>query len=400
MSRNVDRTARDQRRRPSTPATTGSARLGHPHDLDAGPVGLATNPAPRRRIVVVSASIGAGHDGAARELGRRLEDAGFAVDHHDFVDLLPLGRLTRASYARQLQVAPGTWGWLLTALARFRPLTRLTATWAAVASSRRIRAALGGTPAAVVSTYPLASQALGRLRRRGHLRAPVVTFLTDMSVHPLWVAPGVDAHLALHEVAAAEARACGAREVQVTGPAVAPAFRPHHDEDERTAARASFGLPPDAPLGLVVAGSWGVGEIAETVADLAASGVLTPVVACGHNEDLRAHLAGSDTCVALGWTDRMPDLFAASDVVIQNAGGLSSLEARACGVPVLTYRCLPGHGLTNAAALDAAGWVPWIREPADLTDALKRALTDDPQPPPGNGTDPAVAIAAIARETL
>ncbi|WP_412543395.1 glycosyltransferase [Longispora sp. K20-0274] len=361
--------------------------------------GLGTNPAPRRRIVVVSASIGAGHDGAAHELGRRLLAAGFAVEHHDFVDLLPLGRLTRASYARQLQLAPGTWGWLLTALARCRPLTRLTAAWAALGSSRRVRAAVGGTPAVVVSTYPLASQALGRLRRRGHLRAPAVTFLTDMSVHPLWVAPGIDAHLALHEVAAAEATACGARDVRVTGPAVAPAFRPHRDGAGRRAARASFGLPEHAPLGLVVAGSWGVGEIAEAVADIAASGVLAPVVACGRNAELRAQLTAAGHA-AIGWTDRMPDLVAASDVVIQNAGGLSSLEARACGVPVLTYRCLPGHGRTNAAALDEAGWARWVREPDDLTDALKRALTDDPVAPPGPGNDPADVIAAIARETM
>jgi len=64
----------------------------------------------------------------------------------------------------------------------------------------------------------------------------------------------------------------------------------------------------------------------------------------------------------------------ACDVVVQNAGGLSSLEALATGLPVITYRCLAGHGRTNAAALDDAGLVPWIRD----RDGLVAALTAEP----------------------
>jgi hypothetical protein len=66
----------------------------------------------------------------------------------------------------------------------------------------------------------------------------------------------------------------------------------------------------------------------------------------------------------------MPGLMRACDVLVQNAGGLTSLEAFACGLPVASYRCIPGHGLTNAAALDAAGLALWITEPTGLGPAL------------------------------
>ena len=48
-------------------------------------------------------------------------------------------------------------------------------------------------PDAVVSTYPLASLVLGRMRKKKWLRVPVATYLTDFAVHPLWVhdRPGV-----------------------------------------------------------------------------------------------------------------------------------------------------------------------------------------------------------------
>jgi UDP-N-acetylglucosamine:LPS N-acetylglucosamine transferase len=250
----------------------------------------------------------------------------------------------------------------------------------------------------------LASQSLGRLRRRGQLASPVVTFLTDMSVHPLWVSPGVDAHLALHDVAARQARRLGARSVRVAGPAVAPAFRPVASAVERTRARAVFRLPESTPLALVLAGSWGVGDIERAVRDIRACGVAEPVVACGHNAALRDRLTEQGLGIAIGWTEEMPTLVRACDVVVQNAGGLSSLEALASGVPVITYRCLPGHGRTNAEALDRAGWAVWIHDPEDLALSLKRALAGEARVPAQRSApdtvserDPAAMVAAMAR---
>src|SRR5216684_678094 len=46
-------------------------------------------------------------------------------------------------------------------------------------------------------------------------------------------------------------------------------------------------------------------------------------------------------------------------------------EARACRLPVVTYRTLPGHGETNAQSLDEAGTAPWVRDAADLRVTLE-----------------------------
>ncbi|MFF3468499.1 MGDG synthase family glycosyltransferase [Streptomyces sp. NPDC001984] len=94
------------------------------------------------------------------------------------------------------------------------------------ASENRVLRALRPDVGAVVSTYPGASRVLGSLRLKGRLAVPVVTYLTDFSVHPLWVADGVDIHLAAHAVPADQARAAGARDVRVCGPVTDPRFRP------------------------------------------------------------------------------------------------------------------------------------------------------------------------------
>ncbi|WP_432994707.1 MGDG synthase family glycosyltransferase [Dactylosporangium sp. CA-233914] len=334
-----------------------------------------------QRIVVFSASFGAGHDGVAAELDRRLTARGFAVERHDFVDLVPsrIGRVLREVYHRQLTTAPRTWGWLLSAAgAGAGTAARMTA----LAGPALLDAA-GPDAAAVVSTYPLAGQALGRLRAQRRLAAPVCTYLTDLSVHPLWIHPDVDVHLALHDDAARQAKELGAADVRVVAPAVGPGFGPTEP-------------PAGTPRALVVAGAWGVGAVERTAADIAGTGLAVPVVACGRNEHLRHRIARTGRAVALGWVDDMPALMRSCRVVVQNAGGLSSLEALTAGRAVLTYRCIPGHGRTNAEALDRIGWVPWIRDRAALAGGLCAALDGPPRfaPAPARPEDVIAEIAA------
>ncbi|WP_405995667.1 glycosyltransferase [Streptomyces sp. NBC_00986] len=367
-------------------------------------------PAAAERVVIVSASIGAGHDGAAAELERRLVAAGLTVDRFDLLDVLParLGRLVRDGYHRLLVRAPWAYQRIYSSTERAggggpaaRALLR--------SAEERLLRALPADTAAVVSTYPGASRVLGNLRLDGRLTVPVLTYLTDFSVHPLWVADGVDVHLALHAVPAAQARAAGARDVRVCGPVADPRFHPV-DATGRAAARARFGLPPTAPLALLVAGSWGVGPVREVARDLRDCGAAVPLVVCGRNETLADQLRADGIEHVHGWVDDMPGLMHAADVLVQNAGGLTSLEAFAAGLPVASYGCIPGHGLTNAAALDEAGVAAWIREPAQLKHVLSE-LIDGPRgllqreaglalfadEPHGPDRDPAAETARICR---
>ncbi|WP_089102609.1 glycosyltransferase [Streptomyces hyaluromycini] len=334
------------------------------------PVPVSRRATPAERVVIVSASIGAGHDGAARELERRLTAAGVTVDRYDLLDLLParLGRTVRDGYHRMLVRAPWIYQRVYSSTERAGgggPLARALLRTA----ENRMLDALPADTGAVVSTYPGASRVLGSLRLGGRLDAPVFTYLTDFSVHPLWVAEGVDVHLAAHAVPAAQARALGARDVRVGGPVADPRFCPA-DAERRLAARARFGLPADTPLALLVAGSWGVGPVRQVALELRDCGAAVPVVVCGRNEALAEQLRADGIEHAYGWVDDMPGLMHAADVLVQNAGGLTSLEAFAAGLPVASYRCIPGHGLTNAAALDEAGVAAWIRDPDQLKDVL------------------------------
>ncbi|WP_238009441.1 glycosyltransferase [Dactylosporangium sp. AC04546] len=325
-----------------------------------------------RRVVVISASVGAGHDGTTRELAARLRDRGFEVDCLDVTDVFPwrLGRLLRGTYHGLLLRLPWIYDGLFAIACRFRGAGPITRALLRPVRSRMLRA-LPADAGAVVSTYPIASQLLGPLRRDGRLAVPVITYLTDFAVHPIWLSPGVDVHFAAHETSLVQALAYGASDVRVAGRLVSPRCRPASAAEQQR-ARQRFGLPPDGRLALLVAGAWGVGEVAVTAAEIAATGAAIPVTVCGRNTALRRRMTRAGIGHVLGWVDDMPELLRAADVLVENGGGLTALEAMACGLPVLTYRPLPGHGKASAATMAEAGVTTLVRGP----DELRRALTE------------------------
>jgi UDP-N-acetylglucosamine:LPS N-acetylglucosamine transferase len=335
----------------------------------------------RRRILIVSASMGAGHDGAARELKRRLEAEGHETRIVDFLDCCPLGIgwFIRWSYLLQLRFAP--WSYDLT----YRLWYKMPSSWGfivrldTVVAGRRLRRAITDTDAdVVVSTYPLSSLVLGNMRKKGWLKVPVVTFLTDFAVHPLWVHPHVDLHVATSPSAAETAAERGGRDTRAPGPLVADHFRPAA-ADVRRRAREELGLGIGDRAVLVVAGSWGVGDVPGTVDAIARVGGYHPVVVCGRDEQLQAAMAARGVGTVIGWTDEMPRLMAACDAMIENAGGLTANEAFAIGLPVVTFLPIAGHGKDNAEGMAALGVTRYARSEADLAAALAAVTTPGPE---------------------
>ncbi|HYZ37877.1 MAG TPA: hypothetical protein VE673_14350, partial [Pseudonocardiaceae bacterium] len=126
-----------------------------------------------------------------------------------------------------------------------------------------------------------------------------------------------------------------------------------------------------------VGGSLGLGTVREAVAAIARWPGWVPVVVCGRNEVLRDELAAIPGTVALGWVSDMAGLMAASDVLIENAGGLTSKEALRVGLPVVTFRPITGHGRHDASELAALGLTDLVDDEPALRDAVSR-LTGNP----------------------
>jgi UDP-N-acetylglucosamine:LPS N-acetylglucosamine transferase len=328
-----------------------------------------------RRVLVVSASMGAGHTDAARELVRRLEERGHVTREVDVLALPSLrqGDLLRSFYFMLVRRAPAAYDRAMRAWERWPGFFEtVTALGARSYERGLVREIARWRPDVVVATFDLAAQALGRLRARGRVDVPLVTFVTDPGAHPYWVSPHVNVHLTVTAETARDLREMGAAVTVATGPLVAPAFGRLPD---RGKARAEWGLPQDACVALVSAGSWGVGDVGRCVGDLVSRGDVLPVVLCGHNRALARRMRATGSVVAVEWTDQVPALMSAADVLVDNAGGLTCLQALVAGLPVVVYRPIPGHGRYNAATLTRAGLARPATDAADLVRAVTELAT-------------------------
>lgn len=328
-------------------------------------------------VLILTAGMGAGHDRVAAEVAHRIDSSGVDVLTADIWDLLPLGlgRLISGFYRLMIRHLP----WLYEAIyriwlrppdsgaGRMSPLTWLI--------GRRLKSWLGDRrPSVAVSTFHVATQVLGDLRRRDALTTPAVSLVVDFAAHGLWIDPHIDLNLCLHDSQAARLLAGGACRVLVPGPVVRPAFG--RLDVRRPSARDGLGVDDDQYVVLIVAGSWGVGRVEEAVAALAGRAGLVPVVVSGRNEAMRRRLAVVPGVVVFGWVDDMEGLMAAVDVVVENAGGLTAMEAMAAGVPVVSFRPIPGHGRDNVIRMNDAGVSVLARSEEELIAEIERLRSE------------------------
>ena len=322
-------------------------------------------------ILVISGSVGAGHDGAADELIERLSCQGVAADRRDYLDAVPrFARLIlRQGYTLSVGYAPGLFDWLFRNLERSGWVQRITLELCRIARVR-VRRWAKHYPI-VVSTYPLASQTLGQLRAAGELDAVTVTYLTDPAVHQMWVHPGIDHHLTVTEATARMGRLMYQTPMRPVGGLVSARFAERPSPVRCRALRTELGLAPERLVVLLVAGSLGLGDVPTAVREIVRTGVAQVLVLCGRNSRLRVELGTEPNVVALGWRDDVPALMSVADVLVHNAGGLTLTEALTAGLPAITFRPIPGHGKANAGTLAAAGLVPWPKDTAELAELLR-----------------------------
>lgn len=358
-----------------------------------------------RSVVILTASVGGGHDGPARELNRRLLEQGHRSVVVDLAAFAPmrLGQLLRTGFRAQLLIAPTWWGRAFRRLDRVETVPRFIELIAGLAARRVNRLLVGADEFegadVVVGTFPAAGHVIAASRRFG-TKTPLVTYLTDPAVHRLWITADTALYLTGWRTGPDDIAQHTSTPALAVKPAVRPefnrpAFSPTGGNGNRDDDVIRFGqLLPERPLALLSSGAWAVGQVRRTALDLMAHTGYTPVVLCGSNHRLRRRLARIPGVVALGWVTDMNGLMARVEVAVLNSGGLTLAEAVACGLPVVHYRPLPGQGAANAATCETARVAPWARSGPELAPAIARAIG---RPQPTLPTpDPIEAILAVA----
>jgi processive 1,2-diacylglycerol beta-glucosyltransferase len=371
---------------------------------DAGPVDAISDLSRPARVLILSASMGEGHNSAARALAADLaiEDPEAIVEIVDGLSALGwgLGRMIRKGYERQLRRTPGIYGFIYTLLRSLRPLRMAMRLLIADLGGHRLSKVITAfRPTAVVSTYPGLTIILGHMRRTGRLSVPAYATITDLGGLEFWVDRGIDEHFVMHSACEATAERLGGRgSVRLVRPLVVPAF---YEPREPREARRTLGLPSDGPLVVVSGGGWGIGALEEAARVALRLPESTVVVLGGHSLAVRAQLqaafAAESRVVVLGFTEQMSDLLAAADVLVHSTGGVTVLEALARGCPVVSYGHLTGHLQRTARAMATLGVVSPANNPVELESILRRVVAAGREEAPAVPVGPSAASFVLAR---
>jgi UDP-N-acetylglucosamine:LPS N-acetylglucosamine transferase len=357
------------------------------------------------RVLILTASVGEGHDLPARTLAAQLraERPDVEVITEDAIAAMgPLvslmcERAPRVLYFRLVWLWDVGY-WLSTALPPVRGLARRLL--GRVGSGGLVALVRRNRPDVIVSTWPGSTEALGWLRRTGRLAVPVCAAVTDLSGLRYWAAPGVDLHLVTHPESIPEVRriAGAGASVQPVHGLTAPQFLVPRDPVE---ARRDLGLPERGKVVLVSGGGWGVGDTEGAVDISLGLGEVSQVVClCGRNETLLARLRrryGGDARVRVeGFTDQMGDWLAAGDALIHSTAGLTVLEAHIRGCPTISYGWGRGHIRPNNRAFQRYGLAEVVTRRERLGEALRRALAARRAPDLSAAAFPSAASQVLA----
>ncbi len=321
------------------------------------------------RVLLLSASSGAGHVRAAQALEKAFAARGdCAVQHIDAIEYVSklFQRAYDKTYISMVRRAPELMGVLYDRTDQPWQHPRRRLALDRLNSQPMIRMLKHVQPDLCVATHFLPAEIIAWLIAKKKLNAKNAIVVTDYDVHAMWLCRTVSRYyVAIPEAAEYLAGIGVPREIlRVTGIPIDPLFAVPLD---RAAARTALNLDPKSPVPLLSAGGYGVGPLEQLVRDLLSLQKPWQLVAiAGKSEKMKKRLDeiaraagtlpnGFARLVPVGFTTQMDQYMAAADLLVGKAGGLTTSEALARHLPMALIEPIPGQEFRNADHLLEAG---------------------------------------------
>src|SRR5258708_5335764 len=273
-----------------------------------------------KRILVLSASVGAGHLRAAQavELALCELDPVAVVKNVDVLELTnaTFRRVYGKAYLDLVNHAPHALGYFYDLMDRKPSDQRKSDRLRLAVEKLNLRAFIRFLRSepwdVVVNTHFLPAEIIASLRTKGELATPQLTATTDFETHRLWVNQPCEHYFTATDEGAAYLEHWGvpAADVSVTGIPIHPLFSRSKPRDECLRRQ---GLAGDRPIVLQLAGGFGVGPIEQIYrAVMAIEMPLEVVVVSGRNAELKERLLAiappeRHRAHVLGFTDQIDE---------------------------------------------------------------------------------------------
>ena len=313
------------------------------------------------RVLVLSASAGAGHLRAADAIEQALRIRGLAseVQHLDVLKYTNqvFRHLYSKAYIDLVNRAPEVLGWLYDHLDVPGRNEQLRLALDRLNTGPFVKYLNKYRPDVAICTHFLPSEIISWLKGEGGVNFWNAVVVTDLDVHAMWLCRNCEHYFVALEETKVHLTAMGVPESRVTvsGIPIDPVFAAAKDS---RAMRLKHELDEDLFTILVSAGGFGVGPVEHIIqALLGLSQPAQVIVVCGRNEELRGRLASTVRRLArtsavsfklLGYTTEMDELMTAADLFVGKPGGLTTSETLAKGLPMVVINPIPGQEERNS----------------------------------------------------
>ena len=340
------------------------------------------------RVLVMSASVGAGHLRAAQavELALKQVVPDATVKNLDVLSMTNAAfrRVYAKAYLDLIHRAPHVLGYFYDMLDR--PPGKMGDKFRLLLQKLNLGKFLTFLKTEpfdlVINTHFLPAEIVASLRKDGKLSVKQVTATTDFDTHRLWVNQPCDRYFTATEEGALYLHSWGvpAEDIFITGIPVDPVFSVDKDRD---ALVKKHGLGGDRPIVLQMAGGFGVGPIEQLYrAILAVDKGLEVIVVCGRNEAVKKDLEAVPVperhrAKIMGFTTDVDELMALADLIVTKPGGLTTSEALARGCRMVIVNPTPGQEDRNSDFLLENGAAIKVNNVATLAHKVSALLKNE-----------------------
>ncbi|WP_209125851.1 glycosyltransferase [Alkalihalobacillus sp. BA299] len=332
----------------------------------------------KARPLIFSASIGQGHQQAAKALYNELEKKGYYPKVIDtFYQLSPLlHHCIVKSYLNLLKLGPSVWRKIYFNSEK-QPYFLYIDRFSTLFTERLHKLISEENVPFIISTHPFVTPFLTTLKKKKNMNIPIYNVITDFLLHPAYLREGIDRYFTADPTTLhfAKKNNYPVDRFCLTGIPVPPhpAF-----SSTKAKSRENLQLDENKKIVLIAGGGIGLAKYAKVIHALEqCKEELMIICMTGTNAKATRKIENyksKHTLKVIPFTDRFLDYLRASDVVISKSGGLTMSEALICETPIIIYKPVPGHEEHNAQFLVEKGAAVKVQHDEELPLIIKRVL--------------------------
>lgn len=208
-------------------------------------------------------------------------------------------------------------------------------------------------PDIIICTHPIPAEALSILKRNNKVFIPIITTITDYTLHPIWLSDEVDYYIFASDILKYELDywQIPRSKAKFYGIPVRESF---YNRASKKSLLSKLNLE-DKFTAILMGGGLGLGKISETIDCILNNNIdIQLLVVTGKNEDLYNNLAENymyenkfNNLKIFGYINNIDEFMGVSDVIITKPGGLTITEAIIKELPMIVTSNLPGQEERN-----------------------------------------------------